>query len=219
MRTSRRKSKRQNSKAASHKPQVPASSLTTLVPSVKSVQNRSRMVLTQWEPTPVVLLSSITGTRTYNRSFSVSSLADTAIFTSYDAYRISGVDIVYKPNSYRGDAPESALASGSNVWAAFDPDDNTTVALTGPGSIPSMQTCSIHSMYENWEICISPVPSVALYSAGAFAGYEIPGNAKWIDTDNLTVPHYGFKIVMPQAYIVASGTLYFRYHLELAYSQ
>jgi hypothetical protein len=125
-------------------------------------------------------------------------------------YRITAVDLVFKPMSPNGLAV-GAVTAFSGFIGAFDPDDNTT--STGVGFVASMETSSLHSQFETWEETIHPRPSVTLYSNGAFSGYSIPGEAPWIDSDNLSVPHYGYKVGIFQA-PVATVALFVRYHLE-----
>jgi hypothetical protein len=149
-------------------------------------------------------------------AFQVSNLADPTFFSKFEAYRILRVDVVAKPASQVGisGATTNALA----YWSAYDPDDNTTATITG---IASKHTARVHGFWESWEESLVPVPSAAMYAAGAFSGYSLPESESWIDSDNLSVLHYGFKLAVPQVVAAAVTTvqLLFRYHVEVIMSE
>jgi hypothetical protein len=151
-------------------------------------------------------------TQTY--SFQASNLPDSAAISKWDMYRIDKIDIVAKPYNLAGYA--GATTNNFCLLSAFDPDDNTTATITG---IASKQTCKVHDFNESWVETIRPKVSRAVYGAGVFDGYEIPEGEVWLDSDYLSVPHFGFKLAAAQAGAATSIQLIFRYHLSLRMNQ
>jgi hypothetical protein len=144
-------------------------------------------------------------------SFNASAVANTAVLSATDAYRILSVDVVYVPNNPVGSVPSTGNTNGAALWAAFDPDDNLAVGVV---TTAASSTAVLHSMTEKWEMTLYPRPSIALYSGGAFSGYAIAEKEPWIDSDNLNVPHYGLKYAAPALAAAYSGAFYVRYNLE-----
>jgi hypothetical protein len=146
--------------------------------------------------------------------FQLSNLSETSLFGNFEAYRIDQIDIVAKPANNAGysGAPSNALA----YWTAYDPDDSATATITG---VASKQTARVHGFSESWEESIVPLPSPAVYGTSAFAGYELPTKPIWIDSANLSVPHFGFKLAAPQFNAATGVQLLFRYHISLRLNQ
>jgi len=128
-----------------------------------------------------------------------------------DAYRILSVDVVYLPNNTTGPFPTASNTRGAGMWACFDPDDNLT---SGVVTTAASSTAVLHSLMEKWSMTLYPRPSVALYGGGAFSGYAISEDEPWIDSDNLSVPHYGLKYGAPIAAAPYSVAFYIRYNIE-----
>jgi hypothetical protein len=177
------------------------------IPSIRPNQRQARII--QWEPAAHTFTTSIGATTQGVFTFTVQALADTSVFSAFEAYKIQTVDIIYKPNNPIGDTTSNAL--GVAGWFAFDPDDNTTVSVA---TIAAKKHAVLQSLLEPWEITISPRPTPAVYSGGVFSGYEI-GRSVWLDSDNLGVPHFGFKYAIPMTSAVLLGSLYFRYHVDV----
>lgn len=207
-----RKRAMRGKKSGSYEIPPTTNGLSVRIPGVPRTQKK--MSIVQWEPTPFQFATSTSAQTTMQRSFQVAFLADTVVFASFDAYRITCVDLVYKPNSFTGPLPATA-SSGYAGWFAFDPDDNTVLTVGGVGGIAAKNTAVVHSLFEPWEMSFEPRPTPALYTAGTFSGYELLEKPIWVDSDNLTVPHYGFKGVLPLTPTVASGEFFFRYHVDL----
>jgi hypothetical protein len=167
--------------------------------------------ITQFDATGSSFSTSASAVTNLDLSFQVNNLADASIFSKFEAYRIVAVDVIYKPNSYIGSVPGTATV-GNIVFVAFDPDDNNA---TGTAGALSKDTCKVMSMFEAWTITIHPRPTPAVYAGGVFVGYSLPEKDTWIDSDNLTIPHYGLKMASPLAVTAASGYLMFRYHVDV----
>jgi hypothetical protein len=162
-----------------------------------------------WESTPRTINSSTSASSSNGYTFSINLLADSTIFGTFDAYRIKSVTLVAKPASEVGTV---SIASGSDALVgAFDPDDNNAFGVV---TTLAKEDARVHSMWESWEERIFPIPSIAVFSGGAFSGYSLPGEAPWIDSDNLTVPHYGWKYGVFQARTASSVSIFVRYELE-----
>jgi len=175
--------------------------------------NQKKISIVQWDDVPRIITTSTSSANFFTFSFTAATLADSTIFTSFEAYRITAVDIVYKPNNLVGQPlSTTTITNGFVGWYAFDPDDNSV--LTTLPQLQSKNTAVVHSMFEPWEMTIHPRPSRAIYSGGAFSGYEIPTGPVWIDSDNLNVPHYGFKCALPAAPANSGGAMCFRYHID-----
>jgi hypothetical protein len=182
-------------------------------------RNQTAISLLMWDSTAHSIATSAS-VATYGQfTFSVSLLADTTLFASFEQYRISAVDVVYKPNSFTADSSPSTGTTGYAGWFAFDPDDNATTSVGGVGGVASKNTAVLHSMCEQWSMTIHPRPSVTLYQSGAFSGYSTPEQAVWVDSDNLSVEHFGLKYAFPPTFTAAAGCLYFRYHVDAVMNQ
>jgi len=176
--------------------------------------NQKKISLVQWDDVPHVITCNTTSASFYVYNFTAATLADSTVFGSFEAYRITAVDIVYKPNNLVGQPlSTTTITNGFAGWYAYDPDDNSV--LTTLPQLQSKNTAVVHSMFEPWEMTIHPRPSRALYSGGAFSGYEISEGPVWVDSDNLSVPHYGFKVGLPASPQNAGGVLCFRYHIDV----
>lgn len=187
---------------------LPATSdLVSVPPMFKS---RSKIRYSIWDSNPKPISMSTSSSVVGSLTFQASSVANTDLLAATDAYRILSVDIVYVPNSQAGLAP-AASSNGAGMWFCFDPDDNTTSSVV---STAASSTATVHSMLEKWEMTLRPRPSIALYGSGTFSGYAIAEKEPWIDSDNLSVPHYGLKWGAPGGAAAYSGCLYVRYNLE-----
>jgi hypothetical protein len=167
--------------------------------------------ITQFDSSGASFSVSTTAVVNLNLSFQVSNVADSSIFSKFEAYRIAAVDVIYKPNSWVG-ATTGASTLSSILFVAFDPDDNTA---TGTANVLSKDTCKVMSMYEPWTLTINPRPTPAVYAGGIFVGYSLPDKDTWIDSDNLSIPHFGLKISSPISQVASSGFLMFRYHVDV----
>jgi hypothetical protein len=215
---SRRKRSKKNKGRGLHVIPATGSSIggKTVIPRFNA-RSMSRMRLMMWDSNIYVFSpTSAAGGVTAAYGFQISNLADSSLFSKFEAYRILRVDVVAKPASQVGisGATTAALA----YWSAYDPDDNTTATIVG---IAAKQTARVHGLWESWEESLVPVPSAAMYAAGAFSGYSLPESETWIDSDNLNVLHYGFKLAAPQVVAAAVTTiqLLFRYHVEVIMSE
>jgi hypothetical protein len=177
------------------------------IPAIKTNQRQARIV--QWDDTPHPLVSSTTVPINNVFTFVASALADSSVFSAFEAYKIVKVDILYKPNNPIGST--SATAAGFGGWVAFDPDDNATNTVA---ALASKQHSMVQSLLESWEVTIQPRPTPAVYAGGVFSGYEV-GRSMWIDSDNLNVAHFGFKTSFPATPAVTGGAMYFRYHVDV----
>jgi len=106
-----------------------------------------------WDSTvyPLALSTSVPTAGGY--SFDISNLADSTLYSKFEAYRITAVDVIYKPNSFAGLAAAGSTTTGTVLFVCFDPDDNTNYSET---MVASKDTCSVHSMFEAWEMTIIP---------------------------------------------------------------
>lgn len=171
--------------------------------------------ITMWEGAPQSFSTSASAATNLNISFQIANLADSSLFSKFEGYKIVAVDVVYKPNSFIGSVPGTAT-TGSCVAVAFDPDDNTSISLT---DLLSKDTCKLFSMYEAWTLTINPRPTPAVYAGGVWAGYSLPDTDLWIDSDQLSIPHYGLKMASPLSYVAASGTIWIRYHCDVVMNE
>jgi len=169
-----------------------------------------------YNPVVQVLVASTSTGLSDGYQFQVSDLADFGTIAKFEGYRISSVDVIYKPNSFTGLVPLTAT-SVAMLAVAFDPDDSSTLPFAG---VVAKDNCVIRSPYEPWSITINPRPTPALYGNALLAGYQLPDKAVWCDSDNLNIPHYGLKIATPPTQPVAwSGGLVFRYHVDVVMNE
>jgi hypothetical protein len=173
--------------------------------------SRSKIRYSIWNSTPVIVQASTSSSIQGALAFAAADVADTKLLQATDAYRILSVDVVYIPNSPNGLSPAATSTRGSGIWVAFDPDDDLT---SGVVTTAASSTAVLHSLNEKWSMTLYPRPSQALYAGGAFSGYAIAEREPWIDSDNLSVPHYGLKWGAPVAAAAIGGAMYIRYNLE-----
>lgn len=189
-----------------------ASSSMTVVPKLQSSQKVTTFSV--WDPSPHGVATSISVSTSAGFNFQISNLGSPTmtLVQEFEAYRIVRVDAVYIPNSFIGSLV--APASGAVFWTAFDPDDNTS--LVSVAQLAGKQRSTVHSLFEKFELSFQPRPSQALFSNALFSGYSIASAAPWVDSSNLSVPHFGMKWSANAVDISnAGGVFLFRYTIDV----
>lgn len=119
----------------------------------------------------------------------------------YDQYKIYGWKItieapqVQRPNPY--DEVETSANTGMGSlrqYLAYDFTDSTP-----PTSVDTMVNCPITRtapFNKTMKMYIRPSLLKMSYEAGASTGYGYTPGKAWIDVDDSSVPHYGFKWIL-----------------------
>jgi hypothetical protein len=189
-----------------------ASSSLTVVPKLQKIQKVTTFSV--WDPAAHAFALSTSAQVTAGFNYQISNLGapTQTLVQEFEAYRIKRIDAVYFPNSWVGSL--TAPSQGATVMAAFDPDDSTPIITVA--QLAGKQRTVIHSAFEKWELSFHPRPSTALFGNSLFAGYSIAAEAPWVDSDNLSVPHFGFKVAAnPSDITAAGGVFYFRYTIDV----
>lgn len=131
----------------------------------------------------------------FSIAFNLADFPQVSTFSAlFDQYRIEKVlvratarsNAVFIANTA---APNAAVPLG---YLVVDYDD-----ATAPSAITDLYqygNCQRFNGEEDWVVELVPALTPAVYSSGAFSGYEVsPSNAHWIDVANTSVPTYGIK--------------------------
>jgi hypothetical protein len=123
--------------------------------------------------------------------FTLDSLPGYTDFTAlFDQYRIRHVRIQCSPLA----APfgqSTTATSYPTVYTVIDYDDASV-----PTSVTQLQqfdTLMVTPNAQSLERHIAPRPALAAYSGSVFTAFASSPNTMWIDSNNVTVPYYGFK--------------------------
>jgi hypothetical protein len=130
---------------------------------------------------PAITATTISGA-SGGFSFSLSQVPNTTDFSNlFDQYRIIEIAVTLIPNYIQANVP---------IYTAFDYDD----ALTPPNvfTLFEKQTCRISESDQVIERVFTPRTLRETYATAVTSGYETAVGA-WIDSQNDTIPHYGFK--------------------------
>ncbi len=128
-----------------------------------------------------VSATSVTGA-SGGYSFSLSNLSNSTDFSNlFDQYRISQITVSFIPNYIQANVP---------LYTAFDYDD----ASTPPNLLVMFEkeSCRISEANQIVERTFNPRVLREVYVSTVSTGYET-AISPWIDSQNDTVQHYGFK--------------------------
>jgi hypothetical protein len=135
--------------------------------------------------------------------FSLDQLPGYTDFTAlFDQYRIRHVRLQCSTLA----APfgqATTATSFPTVYTVIDYDDAAT-----PTSVAQLQqydTLMVAPNAQSFERHIAPRPALAAYSGSVFTAFASSSNLIWIDSNNVTVPYYGFKWAT-DAVTTVSGT-------------
>jgi len=117
-----------------------------------------------------------------------------SLATVFDQYRLDKLQIQLMPYGNIRD-PSTASATSQFpplLYTIIDRDDSTAPASIS--AVLQYDNCQIVPATTGQEFQFVPSVTRALYSSGAFSGYEaVPSNECWVDIANLAVPFYGLK--------------------------
>ena len=114
----------------------------------------------------------------------------------FDHYRIDKVciEMFFTNNNSSMNSPSVALP----LWySAKDMDDSTPITQT---AMQQYQKCKMTQLgssipgYGKFKQTIVPLPLIQLYETSVSTGYGNPPKPIWIDANDATVPHYGYKM-------------------------
>jgi hypothetical protein len=105
--------------------------------------------------------------------------------------------------------------SATTPLLVLDRDDNT--APTTLTELKQYSNVQVISACDSIDIVFDPSYTRAVYSGGAFSGYEVVTDSDgWLDVANTTIPHYGIKAGIPA--LVASTTSKLDWDVEAWYT-
>ncbi len=128
-------------------------------------------------------------------------LSDFAGYSSFaaifDQYRIKEILVRFKARSNAVSVFNTASPNGAvpTAYVVRDLDDAT--ALTAVTDALQYDNCQTFNGEEDCVVKYKPAVTPAVYSGGAFSGYGVTQADKmWLDIANVTIPHYGLKLVV-----------------------
>lgn len=134
-----------------------------------------------------VTLSATTGVPlATGLTFSIDQLPAYTDFTNFfDQYRILQVRVTLAPG---------ALGANSVIYSAIDYDD-ANVPIT-QSDLLERETCQITSSSIFLHRDLVPATLNQVYQSNVTTGYSVK-HRQWIDSQNVSVPHYGLKLFSP----------------------
>lgn len=123
--------------------------------------------------------------------FSLDQLPGYTEFTAlFEQYRIMQVRVLLSPLAANFGQSTTATTYPT-LYTVIDVDDAST-----PTSVSQLQQYDTLEVTPNAQVVertIRPHAALAAYSGSLFTAFSMAPNGWWIDSSNVTVPHYGFK--------------------------
>lgn len=171
--------------------------------------------ITRFEQTPKTLTWSSSATVVNGWTFRLANVPNySELVATYDYYRISRIDVIFYPQNLTGPPSGTSIAGGIPVvWFTPDwSDESATLA-----SVAEHQLVTVKPAYQQWEFSFVPRAASLVYqSGGIVSGYALTPPKGWFHTESATIEHYGLKTALSQTAsgAVATGVMYFRYHVD-----
>lgn len=151
-------------------------------------------------------------------NFTLSDLPNVTDITNlFDYYKIKGVKLKFMYLSNFNSTTQVPASALPMIHYCVDYDDSTSFASENQ----ALERGNIHSrrLDKPFTYYIKPKANAELYKTATTTGYAIKGS-QWIDTNDNTVPHFGFKSYIQSgagAYVTPLGVLkvYATYYLGL----
>ncbi len=148
----------------------------------------------------ITITQNTNGTVMVATSFQLVDLTQASTFGAlFDQYRLEAVHLKIRPRN-----TQSFLASVASpnqeaprVYAVIDRDD--AQVLPNLSAAQEYDNCTEIFVGQALDVVLEPSPTRAIYSAGAFSGYEVVkggSSGPWIDLANTTVPYYAVKMAI-----------------------
>lgn len=128
-------------------------------------------------------------------------LSDFAGYSSFaaifDQYRIKEILVRIKARSNAVSVFNTASPNGSVPTAYIVRDLDDATALGAVSDALQYDNCQTFNGEEDCVVRYTPAVTPAVYGGGAFSGYAVEQASKmWLDIANVTIPHYGLKLVV-----------------------
>jgi hypothetical protein len=145
---------------------------------------------------------------------SLANIGAYAEFTAlFNQYRICQVDLEY--------ILSTQVIGSSYPRMAFCVDYNDSAAPATEADLLQYEHCSVinFSQFKTvFKRSFKPRIALAAYQPSAFSSYSTAPPDSWVDTDNPTVQHYGWKTFITNynstSFPAVKLQLYFRFHFE-----
>jgi hypothetical protein len=131
----------------------------------------------------------------------------------FDQYRFDAVTLHIVPNSNATQVTTPATTAFQPLYVVIDYDDG--IALPSQAVARQYTTCIELSPGESCKRTIQPRIETAMVLAGPVTSNVASVGGQWLDCAITTVPHRGFKILVPQA--VAAQTILQQWNIYLEY--
>lgn len=123
--------------------------------------------------------------------FTLDSLPGYTEYTAlFDQYRIRQVRVQCSPLTAPF-GPATTATTYPTVYTVIDYDDAATP--TGVSQLQQYDTIEVTPNGQVIERYIKPRAALAAYSGSVFTAFAQAPTGMWFDTDNVTIPYYGFK--------------------------
>lgn len=148
----------------------------------------------------ITMTQNSNATVVVSTSFQLADIAQNSTFSAlFDQYRLEEVHLRIRPRStfisLAGIA--SPNQESPRIYCVVDRDDASTLSNISS----ALEYDNVVEVFggQALDVILEPSATGALYSTGAFSGYEIRHGGKkapWIDLANPNVPHYGVKLAI-----------------------
>lgn len=163
------------------------------------------------------LTASNTATVTAQYNFQFGNLDNVASLGAlFDQYRFDAVTIHVVPTQNALQVADPTATNYQPLYIVVDYDDN--VALGSQSAARQYDSCIELSPGESCKRTICPRVDVASVISGTPTS-AVTLSAPWVDVAVTTLPHYGFKVLIPQAHasqtLLQQWNVFFEYHVTM----
>lgn len=138
------------------------------------------------------------GSGTLVNSLTQVALPSAAEFTAlFDVFQIKRINIKCYPMQTLTQAPGIQNTNLNVLYSCLDYDDQIPSTLTALQQFSGVKMDQPGNMgIKLYNHSFTPKPLIQLYETSTSTGYGIPDKPVWIDCNDATTPHYGWKIGM-----------------------
>ena len=130
-------------------------------------------------------------------AFRLDDLGQATTFTAlFDQYKLDKVVLRFSTRNPAVSVFNTASPNGGVPLGYIAPDRDDASAPSGVDAVRQYDLCETFSGCTSFDVVMEPRPTAAIYSYGAFSGYNTMDVEPWIDAANSDVPHYGVKIAV-----------------------
>ena len=136
------------------------------------------------------------------------SLPSAAEFTAlFDQYIIKKVNLRVYPMQQLTNAPGIANTNVNVIYSAVDNDDSIPPLLSTIQQYRNVKVDQPGDGLKQYNHTFVPKPLIQMYATSVSTSYGVPKGSTWIDCNDASTPHYGWKMCADKTNIATLALL------------